>query len=52
MFCSGHTYFVQHMPHKLGLDPYVAHATFQYGASLQGPAFELSIRCLCSRQPR
>mmetsp|Transcript_5824 Transcript_5824/g.16640 ORF Transcript_5824/g.16640 Transcript_5824/m.16640 type:complete len:662 (+) Transcript_5824:421-2406(+) len=30
MFCSGHTYFVQHMPHKLGLDPYVAHATFQY----------------------
>ena len=31
MFCSGHTFFVQHMPAKLGLEPYVAHATFQFG---------------------
>lgn len=31
MFCSGHTFFVQQMPAKLGLEPYVAHATFQFG---------------------
>lgn len=33
MFCSGHTYFVQNMPEKLGLDPYVVHATFQYSGT-------------------
>lgn len=32
-FCSGHTFFVQRMPDKLGLDPYVAHATFQYSGT-------------------
>lgn len=33
MFCSGHTYFVQNMPEKLGLEPYVVHATFQYSGT-------------------
>ena len=33
MFCSGHTYFTQRMPHKLGLDPYVVHATFQFSGT-------------------
>jgi len=32
-FCSGHTFFVQRMPTKLGLEPYVAHATFQFGGT-------------------
>ncbi len=32
-FCSGHTFFVQRMPAKLGLDAYVAHATFQYSGT-------------------
>ena len=32
-FCSGHTFFVQRMPEKLGLDPYVAHATYQYSGT-------------------
>ena len=32
-FCSGHTFFVQRMPEKLGLDAYVAHATFQYSGT-------------------
>ncbi|KAG1653662.1 hypothetical protein FOA52_002633 [Chlamydomonas sp. UWO 241] len=30
IFCSGHTYFTQHKFCELGLEPYVAHATFQY----------------------
>ena len=33
MFCSGHTYFTQRMPFKLGLDPYVVHATFQFSGT-------------------
>ena len=33
MFCSGHTYFTQRMPQKLGLDPYVVHATFQFSGT-------------------
>ena len=33
MFCSGHTYFVQDMPSHLGVDPYVIHATFQFGGT-------------------
>ena len=33
MFCSGHTYFVQDMPSRLGVDPYVIHATFQYSGT-------------------
>ena len=33
MFCSGHTYFVQSMPEKLGVDPYVVHATYQYSGT-------------------
>eukprot|EP00898_Chlorokybus_atmophyticus_P001329 jgi/Chlat1/2197/Chrsp17S02758 len=32
-FCNGHTYFVQGMPGKLGLQPYAAHATFQFGGT-------------------
>jgi hypothetical protein len=33
MFCSGHTYFVQRMPQKYNLDPYVVHATFQFSGT-------------------
>ena len=33
LFCSGHTYFTQRMPDKLGLKPYVAHATFQFSGT-------------------
>lgn len=29
-FCSGHTYFVQRMPQKLGVSPIAAHTTFQF----------------------
>lgn len=32
-FCSGHTYFVQHMPQRVNTLPYVAHATFQFGGT-------------------
>ena len=32
-FCSGHTYFVQEWPARLGVDPYVVHATFQYSGT-------------------
>ena len=32
-FCSGHTFFTQSMPFKLGLDPYVVHATFQFSGT-------------------
>eukprot|EP00803_Ostreobium_quekettii_P009210 evm.model.scf_772EXC.7 EVM.evm.TU.scf_772EXC.7 scf_772EXC:53561-60533(-) len=30
IFCSGHTYFVQGMPQRLGLKPYIVHTTFQF----------------------
>ncbi|GMH44067.1 hypothetical protein BSKO_12001 [Bryopsis sp. KO-2023] len=30
VFTSGHIYFVQHLPKKMGYDPYLVHATFQY----------------------
>jgi Nucleotide-diphospho-sugar transferase len=30
-FCNGHTFFVQRMPQRLGLKPYVVHCTFQFG---------------------
>ncbi|GJP48131.1 hypothetical protein CLOM_g7409 [Closterium sp. NIES-68] len=30
LFCSGHTYFVQHLYRKIGLEPYAMHATFQF----------------------
>lgn len=33
MFASGHTYFVQRMHEKVGLEPYVVHATFQYSGT-------------------
>lgn len=33
IFASGHTYFVQHKAEELGLDAYVAHATFQYSGT-------------------
>ncbi|KAG1678605.1 hypothetical protein FOA52_012612 [Chlamydomonas sp. UWO 241] len=33
IFCSGHTYFTQHKFRELGLEPYVAHATFQYSGT-------------------
>ena len=33
MFVSGHTYFVQRMHEKVGLEPYVVHATFQYSGT-------------------
>ena len=33
LFCSGHTYFVQNMPEKIGVKPYVVHATFQYSGT-------------------
>lgn len=32
-FASGHTYFVQRLHEKYNLDPYVAHATFQYSGT-------------------
>ncbi|XRB18460.1 glycosyltransferase family 77 protein [Pseudoscourfieldia marina] len=33
LFCSGHTYFTQQMPMKMGVTPYVIHATFQYSGT-------------------
>ena len=33
IFCSGHTFFVQTKYKEYGLDPYVAHATFQYSGT-------------------
>lgn len=32
-FCSGHTFFTQRMPAKLGLKPFVVHATFQFSGT-------------------
>lgn len=34
MFCSGHTFFIQDLPGRLGVEPYVVHATFQYSATI------------------
>jgi len=34
IFCSGHTFFVQHKYREFGLQPYVAHATFQYSGTV------------------
>eukprot|EP00887_Chlorella_sp_A99_P001666 scaffold8.g1666.t1 len=33
LFASGHTGFTQRMPEKLGLRPYVVHATFQFSGT-------------------
>jgi arabinosyltransferase len=33
MFASGHTFFTQRMPERFDLDPYVAHATFQFSGT-------------------
>ncbi|KAG1675655.1 hypothetical protein FOA52_002364 [Chlamydomonas sp. UWO 241] len=33
LFASGHTFFVQRKYQELGLEPYVAHATFQYSGT-------------------
>ncbi|PNW80858.1 hypothetical protein CHLRE_07g332500v5 [Chlamydomonas reinhardtii] len=33
LFASGHTFFVQRKYAELGLEPYVAHATFQYSGT-------------------
>ncbi|XP_024520921.1 arabinosyltransferase XEG113 [Selaginella moellendorffii] len=33
MFCSGHTYFVQHLYKQLGLDVYAVHTTFQFAGT-------------------
>ncbi|MEW5307750.1 MAG: hypothetical protein WDW36_010126 [Sanguina aurantia] len=33
LFASGHVFFVQHKAEELGLQPYVAHATFQYSGT-------------------
>ena len=30
-FCSGHTYFIQRMPQRRGLQPFTVHTTFQAG---------------------
>jgi len=45
LFCSGHTFFVQNMYEKLGLLPYVAHATFQYSGT-PGKRFRFKERML------
>ncbi|GJP65581.1 hypothetical protein CLOP_g22455 [Closterium sp. NIES-67] len=33
IFCSGHTYFVQHLHKVVGLEPYALHATFQFAGT-------------------
>lgn len=33
IFANGHTFFVSRMHEKLGLDPYVVHATFQFSGT-------------------
>ncbi|GAB4813810.1 hypothetical protein N2152v2_000856 [Parachlorella kessleri] len=33
LFCSGHTFYVQDMPGRLGLKPYVVHGTFQFSGT-------------------
>lgn len=34
MFCSGHTFYIQDLPGRLGVDPYVVHGTFQYSGTV------------------
>ncbi|GFR44270.1 hypothetical protein Agub_g5475 [Astrephomene gubernaculifera] len=33
IFCSGHTMYVQRLGHRLGLEPYAVHATFQFSGT-------------------
>lgn len=33
LFCSGHTMFVQRLGHRLGMEPYAVHATFQFSGT-------------------
>ena len=33
-FCSGHTYFIQRMPQRRGLQPFAVHTTFQYSGAV------------------
>lgn len=33
LFCSGHTYFVQKLYKKVGMQPYAVHTTFQFGGT-------------------
>ena len=33
-FCSGHTYFIQRMPQRRGIEPYSVHTTFQYSGAV------------------
>ncbi|CAI7875461.1 unnamed protein product, partial [Closterium sp. NIES-54] len=33
LFCSGHTYFVQHLYRRVGGEPYAMHATFQFAGT-------------------
>ncbi|CAI5503493.1 unnamed protein product, partial [Closterium sp. Naga37s-1] len=33
LFCSGHTYFVQHLYRRVGVEPYAMHATFQFAGT-------------------
>ncbi|CAI7914893.1 unnamed protein product, partial [Closterium sp. NIES-53] len=33
VFCSGHTFFVQHLHKVVGLEPYALHATFQFAGT-------------------
>eukprot|EP00850_Spirogloea_muscicola_P010213 SM000059S18690 [mRNA] locus=s59:388939:393964:+ [translate_table: standard] len=33
IFCSGHTYFIQHLYQYFGLKPYAFHATFQFAGT-------------------
>ena len=49
-FCSGHTYFVQGMPFKLKLEPYVVHATFQFSGT-PGKRFRFREALLWSVRP-
>ena len=32
-FASGHTFFVQQLAARMGLEPYVVHATFQFSGT-------------------
>jgi hypothetical protein len=33
LFASGHTYFVQRLHERMGLEPFAVHATFQYSGT-------------------
>ncbi|KAK9813171.1 hypothetical protein WJX72_010080 [[Myrmecia] bisecta] len=50
IFCSGHTYFVQRLPERLQLKPYVVHATFQYSGT-PGKRHRLRERLLWNDPP-